>query len=332
MKRRDLITALLVAVTTAHAQAQQTGKVYRMGMAHPSHRVADLSETGAIPFYRAFFRELRRLGYVEGQNLLVERYSGEGRTQQFAELVRNVIRSSPDVIYTVGFGLVFEFKATTTIPIVCVADDPVAYGIVPSLARPGGNITGVSGDAGLEILGKRIELLREAIPAMSKIGYLASRANWETFVGAAMREGAHRAGIFVVGSPLNAPFTEAEYRRVLTSMAQEGADVLFVDTEAVHLTNRRLIVELAEKARLPSIYGFRDFVEAGGLMAYAIDWPDMGRHAAGQIDQILRGTKPGEIPFYQPTKFELVINLKTAKTLGIEMPASLLAQADEVIE
>jgi putative tryptophan/tyrosine transport system substrate-binding protein len=333
MKRRDVIVGLLVAAATGRAQAQQTGKVYRVAFVDRSTPVAQLTEDGGLPAYRRFFEELRRLGYVEGQNLVVERYSGEGRAEHYPELAHEVVRRKPDVIFVIGPSLVLDFKsATATIPIVGMTGDPVAYGIVAALARPGGNITGVSVDPGFEIWGKRLELLREAIPSVSRVTYLAPRPYWDGPPGAEMRKAVKRAGIVLVGPPLDAPIQEAEYRRVFTAMAQEGADALVVSEAIENYTSRLLIVELADKARLPAIYPYREYVEISGLMAYAIDTPDLGRRAADQIDQILKGTKPGEIPYYQPTTFKLSINLKTAKTLGLTIPPSLMTVADEVIE
>ena len=210
--------------------------------------------------------------------------------------------------------------------------DPIAMGLVASIARPGGNITGVTIAGGLELIGKRMGLLVEAMPKLSTVGYLVSRPYWEDPRGAAAREAAKRAGISLKAALLGSAFNEAEYQRVFRSMEQDRADALMVSDEAEHLTNRATIVELAAKGRIPTIYAFREFVEVGGLMAYSIDQADMYRRLANLIDKILRGANPGDIPFYRPTKFELSINLKTAKALGLEMPAMLLARADEVIE
>jgi putative ABC transport system substrate-binding protein len=332
--RRDVIALIGSAAAVAWplaAQAQQTGKVYRIAIVHPSFPVVDLTETVPIPVFRGCFEELRRLGIVEGENLVAERFSAEGRTERHPDLVREVVRRNPEVILVVGSSLVLALKAATrTIPIVLIGGDPVADGIVPSLARPGGNITGVSVDAGPGISGKRLELLREGIPRASRIGLLGSRVSWEAPYS--MYEEARRLGISLLGPPLNTPVQEAEYRRVFIAMAQQSAEALIVDSETDNVANRRLIVELAEKFRLPAIYPFRPFVDIGGLMAYASDVRDLGRHAAVQIDLILRGRKPGEIPIYRSTKFELIINLKTAKMLGLTIPPSLLARADEVIE
>jgi putative tryptophan/tyrosine transport system substrate-binding protein len=335
MRRREFIAALLVKATSSRARAQQTGKVYRIASVQPSMPVAEMitrkNRKGSAGW--AFYEELRRLGFVEGQNLVVEWYSGEGRTEHFAGLASDVVRSNPDLIVAVGTRLVLAFKAATaTIPIVGFTTDPVANGIVPSLRRPGGNITGVSSDAGLEISGKRLELLRTAIPGVSRVGFLASREVWEQASGAVVREAAQRVGISLIGPPLDEPLQEAEYRRVLTAMAQEGVEALYVANQAENGTNARVIVELVDKSRLPSMSSYRDYVELGGLMAYAPDFVELNRHAGNEVGQILRGTSPGEIPYYQLTKFELIINLKTAKALGLTIPPSLLARADEVIE
>src|SRR5712672_1641604 len=206
-------------------------------------------------------------------------------------------------------------------------------GLVASIARPGGNITGVAVAAGLEIIGKRMGLLVEAMPKLSTVGYLASRPYWEDDPrGAVTREAAKQAGISLKAALLGNAFNEAEYQRVFRSMEQDRADALMVSDEPEHVTYRATIVELAAKGRIPTIYQFREFVEIGGLMAYSIDQADAYRRLANLIDKILRGANPGDIPFYQPTKFELSINLKTAKALGLEMPAMLLGRADEVIE
>jgi putative ABC transport system substrate-binding protein len=305
----------------------------RIALVTSSAKVSEISVSGR-PYYRVFFEELSRLGYVEGQNLGVERYSGEGRPERYAELARDVVNRHPDLILTSGAHLSLDFKmATTTIPIVTIIIDPIAQGLVASIARPGGNITGVTIAGGLEIIGKRMGLLVEAVPKLSTVGYLASRRFWEDARGAAAREAAKQAGISLKAALLGSAFNEAEYQRVFRSMEQDRADALMVSEEPEHVTYRATIAELAAKDRIPTISPFREFVEVGGLMAYGSDLADIYRRVANLIDKILRGgANPGDIPFYQPTKFELVINLKTAKALGLEMPAMLLGRADEVIE
>jgi len=304
----------------------------RIAYVNSAGKVSSISVNGR-PYIRAFFEELSRLGYVEGQNLGVERYSGEGRTEHYAELAREVVNTHPDLILAVGGRLSLDFKmATTTIPIVTIIIDPIAMGLVTSIARPGGNITGVTIAGGLELIGKRMGLLVEATPKVSTGCYLASQPFWDDARGAAAREVAKRLGVSLSPAVLGTAFNETEYQRVFRSLEQGRVDALMVSEEPEHVTYRTIIVELAAKDRIPTIYPLRDFIEVGGLMAYSIDQSDMSRRVANLIDKILRGANPGDIPFYQPTKFDLSINLKTAKALGIEMPAMLLARADEVID
>src|SRR6266571_7806487 len=261
MRRRDFIAALGTAATwPIVARAQQPAKMKRIAFVHPSNKVSEISVSGR-PYYRAFFEELSRLGYVEGQNLGVERYSGEGRPERYAELARDVVNTHPDLILAVGGRLSLDFKvATTTVPIVTMIVDPIALGLVASIARPGGNITGVAIAAGLEIIGKRMGLLVEAMPKLSTVGYLASRSFWEDPRGAAAREAAKQAGISLSPVMLSA-FDEAEYQRVFRSMEQDRADAFMVSDEPENSISRETIVELAGKGRIPAIYPLREFVE-----------------------------------------------------------------------
>jgi putative ABC transport system substrate-binding protein len=215
MRRRDFITALGSAATwPLAARAQQPAKMKRIALVSPAAKVSEMNVSGS-PGFRAFFEDLSRLGYVEGQNLGVERYSGEGRIERYAELARDVVNTHPDLIFTAGVRLSLDFKmATTTIPIVTIVIDPIAVGLVASIARPGGNITGVTIAAGLEIIGKRMGLLVEAMPKLSTVGYLASRPFWEDPRSAATRAAAKRAGVALSHAMLG-NFSEAEYQRVL---------------------------------------------------------------------------------------------------------------------
>jgi putative ABC transport system substrate-binding protein len=252
--RRKLTLGLLLAAGMRGARAQPKARIYRIAVVSPSQPVSDLGEAGNREF-RAFFQRLRQLGYVEGQNLSVERYSANGRTERFTELADEVVRRNPDLIYVSMYRLVRDFKAATdAIPIVGSGGDPIAFGVTTSLARPGGNITGVTVDAGVEIWGKRLDLLREILPGASRVAWLASAAIWKSPYAATLREGAQRLNMTVIGPQLVAPFDEAEYRSVFAAMAQSGADALFVASQAENVTNRRLIVDLAERARLPTIY------------------------------------------------------------------------------
>jgi putative tryptophan/tyrosine transport system substrate-binding protein len=332
MRRRDFIAGLMFTATMGRAQAQSTGKVYRIAFAHPTTPVADINQSSkgslVIP---AIFEELIRLGYVEGRNLLIDRYSGEGRAAHYPELVRAVVSRNPDVIIAISNNLVLDFKAaTSTIPIVGAFASPVETGIVASLARPGGNITGASVNVGSfpEQWGKRIQLLQQVVPA-ARLAFLQSRAMREQ-VGP--KEEANWLGVTWVGPPFDHPIDEDGYRRVFAAFAQNRAEAVAVADENENLSNFKLIIELAEKYRLPAMYPFKMCVEAGGLMSYGYDIPAQGRYIANAVVQLLKGTKPSDVPVFQPTKFELAINLKTAKALGLTVPPELLATADEVIE
>ena len=220
--------------------------------------------------------------------------------------------------------------ATTTIPIVAITGDPIAAGLLTSLAHPGGNLTGVSIDAGIEIVAKRLQILKEAMPQAAKVAYLLSNA-WDDKMGSSYREAGQRLGIGLAGNFLP-EVDEAQLRRSFAEMAQQQFDAALVDEGGSFLAHRALIAELAEKYRLPVIYPYRDYVDLGGLMTYAPDLGELAQRLANDVHQILGGTKPGDIPFYQPTKFLLIVNLKAAKALGLDLPSTLIARADEVFE
>jgi putative ABC transport system substrate-binding protein len=270
---------------------------------------------------------------LRGQNLVVERYSAEGARERRAELAREVVSTRPDLICTFGNDLATAFNgATRDIPVVVVARDPVALGIAASLAHPGGNITGVAVDVGVEFYGKRLELLKEMVPRLSKAFYLFGLSWLRMAGGMSMREAAKRLGVSLIDVVLPLTINEAAYEKAFKSMEQDTADALLVSTDPEHYTYRTRLVELVAKTRLPAMFPDRRFVEIGGLMSYGNDIVESFRLIASQIADILRGAKPGDIPFYQVTKFELVINMKTAKSQGIDVPPALLARADEVIE
>jgi putative ABC transport system substrate-binding protein len=315
MGRREFIGLVGgVAALPLAARAQQPGTMKRIAMVHPAEKVGSMTINGGRPGFPAFFEELNRLGYVEGQNLIVARYSAEGQTN-YSRLARDVVNTRPDVIFAQSNLLVLAFKAATaSIPIVVTAGDPVPSGIVSSIAHPGENITGVAVDAGVELLGKRLGLLIEAIPKPLNAKYLASQGNWKGAAGRVVQDAAQHLGITISGALLDGTIDETQYRSVFAAMEQDRVDALMVSPELVNLSNDQLLVDL------------------GGLMAYAPDWADTLRRAANAVGQILKGANPGDIPFYQATKFELVINVKTARALGLEIPSSLLLRADEVIE
>jgi ABC-type uncharacterized transport system substrate-binding protein len=263
----------------------------------------------------------------------VDRYSGEGRTEHYADLARNAVLSHPDLIFTVTTRMAQHFKATaTTIPIVAYCADPVGTGLARSLAQPGGNITGVIPDVGLDLVGKQLEFLKVVVPTVRKVAYLTPRAVWNMPTGAAIRKAANQIAVELIGALLDGSIDEPEYRRVFAMMAQERVDAVMVNDSAENFANQRLITKLAENARLPAIYPDRGFVELGGLMAYGPELEELFRHAADQIGQILKGAKPGELPFYQASQFKLTINLNTAKVIGLAIPQSVLLRADKVIQ
>ena len=331
MRRRNFTIGLLLASATG-VLAQEPAKQHRIAIVIASGPVARINDP-ASHAWQAFWEELRRLGDVEGQNLIVERYSGEGRPAGYADLAREVVSKNPDVIVPIGPTITQAVHAATaTIPLVA-SGAYTGLGVVPSLARPGGNITGITVGVGWEseINGKRLQILKEAVPSASNVAVLAMRSGWEGADGQRFREGGRRLAISLIGMPLEES-TPSEYQRVFGEIAQQRPDAMVVSDVSQLFPYRQLIVELAEKSRLPAIYGYREYVEVGGLMAYGPDLAELWRRLANDLHEVLNGTKPGDIPIYQATKFELLINLKSAKALGLEISPTLLGLAEEVIE
>jgi putative tryptophan/tyrosine transport system substrate-binding protein len=292
-------------------------------------KAADRADPNSV----VFLEELRRLGYVEGTNLIIDLNSAEGRTDRYDDLVREVVSTHPDLIWCSGTSLARRFKAaTSTIPIVTITGDPIRQGIVSNIARPGGNITGVSVDAGFEIWAKRLELLAQAVPKLVNVVFIGTQGAWENPGGRGMREGAQRLGISLVLAPLGSTINEAEYRRVFSSIQRDQVDGIMISEESENYPYRLLLVQLVQQIRIPAIYSFRDQAEAGGLMSYSWDIKSALRRNATQVAEILNGANPGDMPYVQEARFELVINLKTAKALGLEIPAGLVASANAVIE
>jgi putative ABC transport system substrate-binding protein len=360
MRRREFIarTAATAALSFAWPACAQTNPrppgVKRLAFFHPSEPPEGMTSNGR---YKAYFDELNRLGFIEGQNLIVERYSGLGQpTDRYGDFARQIVASHPDVILPLSATIIKEIKALTTgIPMVGPTADPVASGLSTNLARPDGDFTGVVIDAGLEIWAKRVQLLLETARKLTKVGFFTANPprvvpgqRWQS---AHVREAAQRAGIkaaFVVvsGNFDRAAYERtfdavivggekvdrAAYERTFDAMEKEGVDGLVVSENPEHVTNRQLIVDLAAGFHVPAIYPFRNFVEVGGLLAYGVDLVDMYRRVADMTGQVLRGAKPSDIPFYQQTKYELVLNQKAATSLGLEFPPTLLMTADAVIE
>jgi putative ABC transport system substrate-binding protein len=313
---------LLVAPLTSDApQAANLSRIAFLGAESPST---------SRHFLDAFRQGLRDLGYVEGQNITLEERWAEGRNERFPDLVAELVRLKVHVILAISAPAALAAKnGTHTIPIVFIAGDPFGSGLVSSLARPGGNITGMSLALGEEFTGKWLELLREAMPNASQVTVLWNPAN-PANVGylQALQVAAQRLGVTLQPQGVQDP---SQFDSAFAAMATARAQALIVFTDPLTVRYRDQIVDLAAKHRLPAMYGFREFVDAGGLMAYGSNVPFMCRRAATYVDKILKGAKPADLPVEQPTTFELVINLKTAQALGLIIPPTLLFQADEVL-
>jgi len=333
MDRRAFISGITLGLLAAPlaAEAQEAGKVYRVGLIFPSPPVSEMA--GPEPVNngaRAFVRGLRTLGYVEGRNLILERRSAEGRFERFAPIVAELVGLNVDVIVVSTTPLAQRAReVTTAVPIVLgVGADPVGAGLAQSLARPGGNVTGLTLDVGPEIQGKRLELLKGAVPRASRVAFLGTKKLWDAVYETSIKAGAQALGLTV----FLAEHTPTEYTGAFTLISRERADALFVAHSSENYAQRRLIVDFTTSNRLPSIHAFREAVEAGGLMSYGVNVEDLFRRAARYVDKILKGFKPADLPIEQPTKFELLINLKTAKALRLTIPPSLLQRADQLIE
>jgi putative tryptophan/tyrosine transport system substrate-binding protein len=306
-------------------EAQQAGKVYRIGMLETTSMALNSANL------EAFRQGLRDLGYVEGRNYIIEYRSADGRRERFPDLAAELVRLKVDVIVTRGTPAVMAAKnATATIPVVMAASaEPVLSGVVSSLARPGGNVTGLSADV-VEISGKRLELIREVVPGVSRVAALFNMSNpndalqWKEMESAAPSLRV-QLQLLDVRKP-------GDFAGAFDAAVKRRAGALVVGIDALTWANHRPIVDLAAKHRLPAMYAGREFVDAGGLIAYGVSYPHLYHRAASFVDKILKGAKPADLPIEQPTKFELVINLKTAKALGLTIPPSLLQRADEVIQ
>ncbi|MDN5003797.1 ABC transporter substrate-binding protein [Bradyrhizobium sp. GCM10027634] len=330
MKRRTFIGLSVAAALPAVARAQQPAPKKRLA-AIGLRKVEDM-RIGRDQNSTIFLEELQRLGFVEGNNLVVDRWQYQVGHRE--EIAREVVDTKPDVISCVGTPMAVSLKAaTTTIPIVAITGDPISFGLVSNLARPGGNITGVSVDAGVEVWAKRLELLASAVPKMANVVFISSEGSWTGAGGQVVRDAAQKLGITLVRGAVSSPFGEAEYRRTFSSMQRDQLDgIVLSDEGPAHLPNKSLLVQLIQEMRLPAIFTYPEFVEAGGMMSYSSDLKSLIQRAAVQVFEIFRGAHAGDIPYFQAEKFEFVVNLKTAKELGIELPAGLVAAATSVIE
>jgi putative ABC transport system substrate-binding protein len=325
MRRRDFIVALsgAAAAWPLAARAQRPAKPPTIGFLGAS------TPSGWGHWVTAFERRLRELGWIEGRTVAIEYRWAEGRSERYAEIAAEFVRLKVDVIVTVGSAVLAAKQATSAIPIVfAVAVDPLGSGLVESLARPGGNVTGLSVQSS-ELAGKRLEILREFLPdlhrlaLMANVGYAAAASEMREAQAAARALGLEVA-TFEIRRPEDiTPAFDALKGR---------ADAIYICTDALINANFMRINTLALGAHLPTMHATREYLEGGGLVSYGTDYADLFRRAADLVDKVLRGTKPGDIPVEQPTKFELVINLTAAKALGLTMPESFLLRADQVIE
>jgi putative ABC transport system substrate-binding protein len=325
MNRRVFVTglgAMLAAPLAAEAQRSPVPRIGYLGNSSPSLE-PDLVD--------AFRQGLREYGYTEGQNISIEYRWAEGRYERFPALVADLVRLKVDVIVTAGTpGTLAAKKATKTIPIViAVAGDAVGAGLVESLPRPGGNVTG-STTIVQELEGKRLELLKEVIPRLSRVAILTNPAN--PLDPIVLKQTQLAASALHLKLDIVGVKHVAELDGAFATISRDRPDALVLLADRFLLAERVRIVELAEQRRLPTMYPYREMVKAGGLMSYSPSYPDLFRRAASFVDKILKGAKPADIPVEQPTKYELVINVKTAKALGLTIPPSLLLRADQVIE
>ena len=272
---------------------------------------------------------MREHGYIDGQNVtLVERW-GDGRRERFPELIAELLGMKINVIVAVSASAALAAK-TATVPVVFIASDPLGVGLVPSLARPGGNLTGFSLFLGDEFSSKWLELLNEAVPAASRVAMIWNPVNpTNTRYVPVLQGAAGKLGITLHVQAVSAP---DQFEDAFASIVAAGAQALIVVVDPLTVRYRDRVVELAMRHRLPAMYGFREFVDAGGLIAYGVNVPSLCRRAAVYVDKIIKGANPAELPVEQPTSFEFIINLKAAKALGLELPPTLIARADEVIE
>jgi len=324
MRRREFITLLGGAAASwpLSVGAQQAGKLPTIGFLG-----ADASVFS--PWTAAFVARLRELGWIEGSTIAIEYRWSQGRTERYAEIAAEFVRLKVNVIVTVGSAVPIVRQATAVIPIVfAVGIDPVGSGLVASLAKPGGNVTGLSIQAN-ELAGKRLEFARELVPRLHRLAIMFNVGNAQPVLEMGETQAAARMlGLDVV--PL--VIQQAEDITPALQALKTRADALYVAVDQLMVANRTSIVTSALGARLPTIFSTRDFVKAGALMSYGPSYAERFRRAADYVDKILRGAKPGDLPVDQPTKFELVINLTTAKALGLTIPPSLLQRADEVIQ
>lgn len=331
-RRRRIALATGLALASCFVRSQAGDRTYRLGVIFITSPLSEM--TGAEPLHplmRGFVHELRALGYVEGRNVVLELRSADSEVNRFPDIVVDLVRLKPDVIVTSAGGRALNLAKNLwgTVPIVMLSgDDPVPWGLASSLGRPGGNVTGVLAFTGPENEVKRLELLKEALPKLSRVAYLGTKAIWNHPLAQAVRHAAKHLHIELMHAehkPHDLPTTFASIERM-------HPDALFASAGVETFGQRLDIVAFSLKARLPGSYPFSAMADDGGLMSYGVNLADLGRRAAHYVDKILKGAKPGELAIERPSKFDLVVNLKTAEKLGLHIPPQVLVRADRLIE
>jgi len=332
MRRRDVITLLagVAAPWPPAVRAQQSGRrMPTVAFVLPAATLTEIAGPDPVePIARAFVHGLRDIGWIEGRNIIIERRSAEGDVKRAPPIFEELVARGVDVITLGALRQLHEsaIQVTRTIPIVALfIDDPVADGLVVSLAKPGGNLTGVTTTAGSGLVAKRLQLLKELAPRITKVAFLGTRNAWESY-----RRSGEVAGIATIFAEVD---RSEQFEEAFATVRREQADALYAaGGGAVGYIHRARILAFADEHRPPTVLGFRQAVREGGLMSYGVHLNSLWRQIAGLVDKILKGAKPADLPIEQPTKFELIINLKTARSLGLDISPVLLATADEVIE
>jgi ABC-type uncharacterized transport system substrate-binding protein len=326
MRKAGVLSILFLVVLLAVAsEAQQAGKVPRIGILAP-----DSSAFPASAYHDSFRQGLRELGYIEGKNIFIEIRYAEGKQDRLSDIASELVKLKVDVIVTATRpGVLAAKHATSAIPIVFAAvGDPVRAGLVSSLARPGGNITGLS-IIETELFGKRLELLKEAFPKITRVAYFRDATSPGTGSAEMQAAAARALGLQLQSLEVR---SAKDFDGAFEAVLKERAQALTTAASPVISTNQQRIVAFAAKNRLPALYPYSEFIEAGGLMFYGVSFSDLFRRAATYVDKILKGAKPADLPVEQPTKFEFVINLITAKQIGVTIPPNVLVRADKVIK
>jgi putative tryptophan/tyrosine transport system substrate-binding protein len=335
MRRREFIRLIGGGVAAAWplaAYPQRGTKIYRVGWLFSAVPLKDMSGPHPVdPVSNAFVSGLRELGYVEGQNLKLERRSAEGKLDQIDGLAAELVALDPDVIITGGGDFMAQalHRLTKTVPIIePYSDDPIRAGLAVSLAHPGGNVTGFVAYTGPEFETKRLELLKDAVPNAVRIAFLGMNQVWESAAGQAVQDAARTLGLQLI----HVGHAPDSYTQAFARLTRDRPDALIVAYHPVNYANRELIAQFATEQRIPAMFPYREAVMASGLMSYSVSTTDLFVRTASLVDRILKGDKPGNIPIERPTKLEFWINLKTARKIGLKIPDQLLALADNVIE